>query len=108
MKTFLCVFVTFCAVALASAKNKPSPAPSTIAPAGSVSRTVKAMHYRPGASLKVALRATDLMPSAVGEAKIEARKSSIAVERIESASNVAPVGWRITCVETRTWISTMR
>ena len=80
MKTFLCVLVTFCAVALSSAQNKPSPAPSTIAPAGSVSRTVKAMHYRPGASLKIALRATDLMPSAVGEAKIEARKSSIAVD----------------------------
>jgi len=55
-----------------------SSAPVTGAPV--VSRTVKAMHYRPGSSVKIDFRATDLMPSAAGEAKIEGKKASIAID----------------------------
>jgi outer membrane protein OmpA-like peptidoglycan-associated protein len=48
--------------------------------ANAVSRTAKAMHYRPGANVKVLFQATDLMPGASGEAKIEAKKTAINIE----------------------------
>jgi len=49
-------------------------------PAGPVSRTTKAVHYRPGASLKTAFQATDLLAGSSGEAKIEAKKTNIAID----------------------------
>jgi outer membrane protein OmpA-like peptidoglycan-associated protein len=52
----------------------------TATPAGSVSRTTKAVHYRPGASLKTAFQATDLLAGSSGEAKIEAKKTNIAID----------------------------
>jgi outer membrane protein OmpA-like peptidoglycan-associated protein len=52
----------------------------TATPAGWVSRTTKAVHYRPGASLKTAFQATDLLAGSSGEAKIEAKKTNIAID----------------------------
>ena len=52
----------------------------TATPAGPVSRTTKAVHYRPGASLKTAFQATDLLAGSSGEAKIEAKKTNIAID----------------------------
>lgn len=79
MKTLFCVFVLLGASLSAAAQNPISTASNT-APSASVSRTVKAMHYRPGASVKIAFHATDLMPAAAGEAKIEAKKASISID----------------------------
>jgi outer membrane protein OmpA-like peptidoglycan-associated protein len=48
--------------------------------AGPVSRTTKAVHYRQGGSVKMAFQATDLMTGASGEAKIEAKKTSVTID----------------------------
>jgi outer membrane protein OmpA-like peptidoglycan-associated protein len=48
--------------------------------ANAVSRTTKAMHYRPGANIKVLFQSTELMSGASGEAKIEAKKTTVNVE----------------------------
>ena len=55
-------------------------APAT--PAAPVSRTTKAVHYRPGGSLKTAFQATELLPGSSGEAKVEAKnkKTNVAVD----------------------------
>jgi outer membrane protein OmpA-like peptidoglycan-associated protein len=45
-----------------------------------VSRTARAMHYRPGASVKIPFQATELMAGAGGEAKIEAKKASVSID----------------------------
>ena len=45
-----------------------------------VSRTMKAIHFRQGSNLKIAFQATDLMPSATGEAKIEGKKATVTVD----------------------------
>jgi len=45
-----------------------------------VSRTTKAVHYRPGGSLKTAFQATDLLPGSSGEAKVEAKKTNVAID----------------------------
>jgi outer membrane protein OmpA-like peptidoglycan-associated protein len=48
--------------------------------ANAVSHTTKAMHYRPGANTKLPFQTTDLMTGAIGEAKIEAKKTTINIE----------------------------
>ena len=48
--------------------------------ANAVSHTTKAMRYRPGANVKVLFQATELMPGASGEAKIEAKKTAITID----------------------------
>jgi outer membrane protein OmpA-like peptidoglycan-associated protein len=45
-----------------------------------VSRTAKATHYRPGASVRVGFQATELMAGASGEAKIEAKKTNVSID----------------------------
>jgi outer membrane protein OmpA-like peptidoglycan-associated protein len=55
----------------------PTPAAAATSP---VSRTTKAVHYRPGGSLKTAFQATELLPGSSGEAKIEAKKTNVAVD----------------------------
>lgn len=45
-----------------------------------VSHTTKAMRYRPGANVKVLFQATELMPGASGEAKIEAKKTTVSID----------------------------
>lgn len=83
MKTSLRLAVAFvlCTIWFAAAQNSPAPAPMPAStPTASVSRTVKALHYRPGSSLKIVFRATELMPNATGEAKIEGKKATITID----------------------------
>lgn len=58
----------------AFAQTAPAAAPEN------VSRTAKAVHYRPGASVKIPFQATELMAGAGGEAKIEAKKASVSID----------------------------
>jgi len=46
----------------------------------SVVRTTKALHYRPGANVKIEFRGTELMERASGEAKVEGKKTNIQVD----------------------------
>jgi outer membrane protein OmpA-like peptidoglycan-associated protein len=46
----------------------------------SVSRSMKAVHYHIGGNLKVDFHATELMTGAFGQAKVEAKKSNIAID----------------------------
>jgi hypothetical protein len=67
------------ATALSAAQTQPavSAPPQT----GIVSRTTQAMHYREqGGSVKIALRGTNLMAGASGEAKIEGKKVSLEID----------------------------
>jgi outer membrane protein OmpA-like peptidoglycan-associated protein len=53
----------------------------TAAPAPTVSRTIKAMHYRlQGGSTRVDFHGTDLMQRASGEAKVEGKKTNFQIE----------------------------
>src|SRR5262249_6343869 len=57
-----------------------SPA-QTPAPASTVSRTTKAMHYRlQGGSAKVEFHGTDLLQGATGEAKVEGKKTNFEID----------------------------
>jgi outer membrane protein OmpA-like peptidoglycan-associated protein len=47
---------------------------------GPVSRTTKAVHYRQGGSAKTLFQATELLTGASGEAKIEAKKTSVTID----------------------------
>ena len=80
----LCVFAALVAgVSMLAAQSQPGTPTSAAAPApvaNAVSHTTKAMHYRPGANTKLPLQTTDLMPGAIGEAKIEAKKTTINIE----------------------------
>jgi outer membrane protein OmpA-like peptidoglycan-associated protein len=79
VKIFLGFTWLVCAASVAIAQTSSAPVAVT-APTNVVSRTVKAMHYRPGSSVKIDFRATDLMPNAMGEAKIEGKKASITID----------------------------
>ena len=80
----LCVFAVLVAgVPMLAAQSKPgnSTSAATAAPVvNAVSHTTKAMHYRPGANTKLPFQATELMAGASGEAKIEAKKTTIAID----------------------------
>jgi outer membrane protein OmpA-like peptidoglycan-associated protein len=83
VKTFLRLAALFSA-SLAVAQTAPaSPATSSAASSSavnSVSRVMKAVHYRQGSNLKVDFRATELMANASGEAKIEGKKANVAID----------------------------
>ena len=75
--------VLVASVSMLAAQNQPGTLASAAASApvaNAVSHTTKAMHYRPGANTKLSLQTTELMPGAIGEAKIEANKTSINIE----------------------------
>lgn len=83
MKTLTCLALLFSCAAIAAAQTQPASVPSvTAAPAASasVSRTLKAMHFRPGSSVKINFHPTELMQGATGEAKIEGKKSSMTID----------------------------
>ena len=90
MKNHLLVLGFFAAAALASAQTQTtSPSATqtasnggfTAAPAPTVSRTIKAMHYRlQGGSTRVDFHGTDLMQGAGGEAKVEGKKTNFQIE----------------------------
>ena len=80
MKTTLSLLAVISSASLLLGQNPPAPPAAIATGAGSVSRTVKAVHYRPGGSLKVGFHATESMTGATGEAKVEAKKASIAID----------------------------
>lgn len=75
MNKYLAVLLCLAAVLSTAQAQGPSPVK-----AESVFRTTKAMHYRPGGTSKIAFQATELMQRASGEARVEAKKTNIAVD----------------------------
>jgi outer membrane protein OmpA-like peptidoglycan-associated protein len=69
-------------------------APASAAPVtNGVSHTTKAMRFHPGSNLKILFQATELMPGASGEAKIEAKKTTINVEaKIQNLEDATKFG----------------
>jgi len=64
-----------------SAPQAASSGASTPAPAPTVSRSIKAMHYRlQGGSTRIDFHGTDLMQGAGGEAKVEGKKTNFQIE----------------------------
>lgn len=62
--------------ALCAAQSQPSaPVQSDV-----VLRTTKAMHYRPGGSSKIGFQGTELMQRGSGEARVEGKKTNIAID----------------------------
>jgi len=78
---------------MVAAQSQPSAVANVSASVGSVSHTTKATHYRPGANTKVLFQATDLMSGANGEAKIEAKKTSVNIEaKIQNVDEATKFG----------------
>lgn len=94
----LCLFAVLAAgTSTLAAQTQPTSATtsaaSTAPVANAVSHTTKAMHYRPGANVKVLFQATDLMAGASGEAKIEAKKTGINIEaKIQGVDDATKFG----------------
>jgi outer membrane protein OmpA-like peptidoglycan-associated protein len=65
-----------CAAAVVFAQNQPSASGT----AGAVTRTTKALHYRPGANAKIGFQGTELLRQASGEAKVEGKKTNIEID----------------------------
>jgi len=81
---FVCVLLSV----LAARSQAASPA----APSN-VSRTTKAVHYSQGGSLKVSLRPTELMTGASGEAKVEAKKTTVVIDaRLQGMEDATKFG----------------
>jgi outer membrane protein OmpA-like peptidoglycan-associated protein len=76
VKRLFCLAALVCCSSFLLAQDPTGNAPS----ATQVSRTTKAAHYRPGGSLKTAFQATELLAGSNGEAKIEAKKTNVAVD----------------------------
>ena len=96
----LCLAVIFSAAAVLASAQTQAPSTSTTtqtvttttvattssgvlnaAPAPTVMRTIKAMHYRlQGGSTRVDFRGSDLMQRATGEAKVEGKKTNFQIE----------------------------
>jgi outer membrane protein OmpA-like peptidoglycan-associated protein len=82
-----------------AAQSQPGSLALTTAPSdratvtNAVSRTTKAVHYRPGANTKVFFQATELMAGASGEAKIDAKKTSVNIDaKIQSVEDATKFG----------------
>ncbi len=60
---------------IASAQTATTPAKAEV-----VTRTTKALHYRPGGTSKIDFQGTDLMQRGTGEAKVEAKKTNIQID----------------------------
>jgi outer membrane protein OmpA-like peptidoglycan-associated protein len=70
----LTVFV-YATAMIAPAQTQPGVKPATVV------RTTKAMHYRsPGSSVKIAFQGTEATSSALGEAKVEGKKTNIEID----------------------------
>lgn len=83
MKKLYVVAVLVAGVSVLAAQSQsgtPTSAAASAPVSNAVSHTTKAMHYRPGANTKLPFQTTDLMPGASGEAKIEAKKTTINIE----------------------------
>ncbi len=87
------IAVLLAGVSMVAAQSQPSAVANVSASVGSVSHTTKATHYRPGANTKVLFQATDLMSGANGEAKIEAKKTSVNIEaKIQNVDEATKFG----------------
>lgn len=87
------ITVLLAGVSMVAAQSQPSAVANVSASVGSVSHTTKATHYRPGANTKVLFQATDLMSGANGEAKIEAKKTSVNIEaKIQNVDEATKFG----------------
>ncbi len=80
MRKFVCFVVTILAAALLAAQSQPVQPASADAKSSLVSRTTKAVHYRQGGNVKTSFQATELMSGASGEAKVEAKKTNVAID----------------------------
>ncbi len=89
MNRHLLLLTFLAAAAIVSAQTQTTSSPAqgasnsalTAAPAPTVSRTIKAMHYRlQGGSTHVDFHGTDLMQQASGEAKVEGKKTNFQIE----------------------------
>jgi len=76
------VYKNLALLLLSAAASMASAQTQTYAPAkpDAVVRTTKAMHYRPGGSSKIGFQATELMQRASGEARVEVKKTNIAID----------------------------
>jgi len=72
----LALLSTACAALAQTASPSNPPAVAT----ARVSRTAKAVHYHQGGNVKVDFRPTDLLAGAGGEAKVEAKKTTITID----------------------------
>jgi outer membrane protein OmpA-like peptidoglycan-associated protein len=77
LRLLICVLVAISACAYGQNAGGSS---SGTAAANHVSRTAKAVHYRPGGTLKLDFHATELLSGASGEAKVEAKKNLISID----------------------------
>ena len=77
MKHLLCATLLFTSSVMIAQQSSPA---ATGPASASVSRTLKAMHFRQGSSVKVAFQATEQMRGASGEAKIEGKKATVTVD----------------------------
>lgn len=74
------LFLVTAALASAQTKSTPNPVDET-STAPTVSRTIKAMHYRlQGGSTRIDFHGTDLMQRAGGEARVEGKKTNFQIE----------------------------
>src|SRR5438128_7758855 len=81
LKRLLSLTALVCCASLLSAQSQAGSATGAASsPASPVSRTTKAVHYRAGGSLKTAFQATELLPGASGEARVEAKKTNVAID----------------------------
>ena len=85
MKNISLAIAIFAVATLASAQTQsalPAASPTApVAPASTVSRTTKAVHYRlQGGTTKVDFRGTDLSQRASGEAKVEGKKTNFEID----------------------------
>ena len=78
MKNLFLAIILLAAASVASAQTQSTLATTT---APTVSRTIKAMHYRlQGGSTRVDFRGSDLMQRGSGEAKVEGKKTNFQIE----------------------------
>ncbi len=88
MRKLFVLAVLVAGASFLAAQSQPGAGSST-----SVSHTTKATRYRPGANTKVLFQPTDLMAGASGEAKIEAKKTSVNIEaRIQNVEEATKFG----------------
>jgi len=80
MRKLVC-FVVILAASLVGAQSQPAvPGSSSSVQGSSVSRTTKAVHYRQGGMVRTSFQATELLSGARGEAKVESKKTSVAID----------------------------
>src|SRR6266851_6559072 len=89
MRKVLSLGMLLCAASWMLAQTQPASTSASVSASsssasnvksGSVSRTTKAVHYRQGGQVKTAFQATELMAGASGEAKVESKKTNVAID----------------------------